>query len=636
MSKSAVTKNNNSDVVAGAARYAAVEGLVTGLKNKFENTPKKRDEAITFLRKNEAKITLLNSLLQNKWLDLQKNNFTPSAIGFQSCVKLLIQDQNVQQSLLDADNIKIIFYLSALGSDTLQNKGIKDLPIFNNNNFYTGLTTTLTLRGANVYHWLKESPKVTNSLFSYILFNVPELLQEMQINGSDNKLLNDEKVSDGKRFYSDLGRNISNFAKEEGIEIAEVEEYEKFVGEKYDHSKWAAYKKRMQDMGLVYRQYYIEDGCKEDSKNCISAALKGLDQIYSTQFAHFVLDPKHLPSVLSDNQIYGKNKTQFYQLIDVISKGEDDNSKKAGEYIFKRLKLLELETYKHCEILKLDPAMSERYQGYCRKHNSQENEINTSRRSVSEQSSINNSGSTPILGKNSFFKKNQGNQEEGGNNKEWVFSKQNDVARDTENDLIPNTRIAPILVKPALSQANNHVWFKYSKRGNNFRIGNGIYESESANNNNEIQENIEKTFIGILCQLEDEFQKKGLKKEQILQIIAAAKENGGISHKVIGKEGEEGSYKAVLGSEVVKIDGVDNRIIKSFSASFQNKCDECAIFSGRSNLDKNIGLRLTFVPESVVERYQKEDVNKEDAIRHKEEIALKVNQSRSPNQSRVM
>ena len=86
----------------------------------------------------------------------------------------------------------------------------------------------------------------------------------------------------------------------------------------------------------------------------------------------------------------------------------------------------------------------------------------------------------------------------------------------------------------------------------------------------------------------------------------------------------------------MKIDGVDNRTIKLFSASFQKKCNECAIFSGRSNVDKNIGLRLTFVPESVVERYQKEDVNKEDAIRHKEEIVLKVNQSRSPNQSRVM
>ena len=44
----------------------------------------------------------------------------------------------------------------------------------------------------------------------------------------------------------------------------------------------------------------------------------------------------------------------------------------------------------------------------------------------------------------------------------------------------------------------------------------------------------------------------------------------------------------------------DNR--QKFSAAFQKECEACGIYSGRKG-GKSVGLRLTFIPDDVVEKF---------------------------------
>lgn len=332
--------------------YSFAEHITESLRKEFLVDESKKAAALTYLQSKESEIELLLTTLDQAWKDKKPS---PRAIGFQSCVKIAFtQNEEVKTLLLDEENIKIIFYLSALALWDENSKTLRKV-IFEEGNSYTGLFTTLCLNGADVKFNGKDQEKTTNSLFAYIFLNVPDILHEMQVNGrqSDTRLLDDRTVQEGKSFYQTLDRKIKLFAQQENISIIELKEHEKFLEEPYNHNKWQEYIARFEEIGLMYQGYSISDRCDRHCSTNLDNALQDINKIYLPGFAHFNLDPKHLASVLGSNKDYAQNKAKFFQLLEKISSSKDPEMQKAGEYIFKRLKLLEFETYKDCYLIKV-------------------------------------------------------------------------------------------------------------------------------------------------------------------------------------------------------------------------------------------------------------------------------------------
>ena len=130
-----------------------------------------------------------------------------------------------------------------------------------------------------------------------------------------------------------------------------------------------------------------------------------------------------------------------------------------------------------------------------------------------------------------------------------------------------------------------------SHRANKFKVLDGIFDTD---------EEIKSTFINILLKLSfDQNSKKILlTKEQVLAIIAKAKERGGITNQA----NSSGNYITPTGT-VGEISGVSEENAKKFSADFQRECFECGIYSGRQG-GKNVGLRTTFIPDDVVKIFE--------------------------------
>ena len=153
--------------------YFVTESIVQKLKEKFAASEADSQAALKFLADNKEKVRQLNNALKKAWDD---KGVDPSSIGFQSCVKIAFtQNAEVIKLLKDPENIKAIFYLSALRSEMLRSAGLQDLTnsIFDTYNHYTKLTISTNLTGADAP---AGKAKVTNSFFSLLFFLSGHLL----------------------------------------------------------------------------------------------------------------------------------------------------------------------------------------------------------------------------------------------------------------------------------------------------------------------------------------------------------------------------------------------------------------------------------------------------------------------------
>lgn len=162
----------------------------------------------------------------------------------------------------------------------------------------------------------------------------------------------------------------------------------------------------------------------------------------------------------------------------------------------------------------------------------------------------------------------------------------------------PQTKITVISVEPVVSNRQS-VWLKDDRRGNKFRVIDGVYENEGGDNNY-YQTDIGRTFIGILQKIakgeKGEKGEKDLTTEQFLAIIDYAKKNGGVTNKY------NASSQKYSDNEISELKGVDAQRAKRFSARFQEECRKCGIYTGREGANvKMVGLRLTFIPDDVVD-----------------------------------
>ena len=97
----------------------------------------------------------------------------------------------------------------------------------------------------------------------------------------------------------------------------------------------------------------------------------------------------------------------------------------------------------------------------------------------------------------------------------------------------------------------------------------------------------------------DKPKRQKLEREQVLAIIAKAKERGGIKNEA----NKQGGYLKIA-TEIGDIPGISAVEAKKFSAAFQKECEACGIYSGRKG-GKSVGLRLTFIPDDVVDKFTK-------------------------------
>lgn len=154
-----------------------------------------------------------------------------------------------------------------------------------------------------------------------------------------------------------------------------------------------------------------------------------------------------------------------------------------------------------------------------------------------------------------------------------------------DNQKIPGTKIQATLCQPVIGTYFKETVWKDDERRNDFRVIRDVYTSK---------EEILNTFIDILCRAS---QIAGLSKEEAFEAIELAKKQGGISNK-----------KSAAGSDRVydKINSDEkNPDLSRFSRQFQKLAKECGIYTGRKMPAKDVGCRLTFVPEEAVREFEK-------------------------------
>ncbi len=201
---------------------------------------------------------------------------------------------------------------------------------------------------------------------------------------------------------------------------------------------------------------------------------------------------------------------------------------------------------------------------------------------------------------------NKENTEEVKNHDKWIFG--HAVETISPNLKKPGSKIKVLKVEPVVSN-HQSVWFN-SNRGNKFRVMEEICDK----NEEERRQKIGRVFIGILQTIKDEIADKSsgkteLTKDQIVAIIDAAKRAGGISNKL----NENNEY--VENEGLTEIAAVDPKIAKYFSARFQQECEKCGIYTGREDKDggvkgvKMVGLRLTFIPDDVVDHVRQKGLS---------------------------
>jgi hypothetical protein len=191
--------------------------------------------------------------------------------------------------------------------------------------------------------------------------------------------------------------------------------------------------------------------------------------------------------------------------------------------------------------------------------------------------------------------------------KKWKFEEAEKEITLPSDSGTPNTTVKVMLAEPVVSNQQS-IWID-SDRGNKFRVLAGVYDENGANH---LQLNIERTFLKILTEVAKDTKDQlklpnDLSVKQILAIIKAAKERGGVANKFnkdTKKYLSDDELKKAENRLEVKDGDVEfgANVAKYFSALFQKECQECGIYTGReTSSTKMVGLRLTFIPDDVVE-----------------------------------
>lgn len=152
-----------------------------------------------------------------------------------------------------------------------------------------------------------------------------------------------------------------------------------------------------------------------------------------------------------------------------------------------------------------------------------------------------------------------------------------------------------LINSPAVKSQN--IWFLYQDRGNKYKADSRIYKkgSDYSDASNPGNRDVDKALINAIV---DAAHRSGLVDRNgvldidlIDKVIALAKTKGGINNRAIS--GTE--------YEIDKKLRVEDEASKKFSKYFQENTKKCGIYSGRGASE--VGLRLTFLPESVIAKF---------------------------------
>ena len=147
-----------------------------------------------------------------------------------------------------------------------------------------------------------------------------------------------------------------------------------------------------------------------------------------------------------------------------------------------------------------------------------------------------------------------------------------------ENITIPGTTISTDALKYKSVATEGFYRDSFSDgRGNDFRVF-PIYDGK---NEEEIKKNIRNTLFAAVIHAATLSQMTDFK--QVTNAIDKIKQAGGASNQ-----------KMIAGTEISPQE-------KLFSAYFQKTCESLGIMTGRQNYKKMVGLRLTFLPQEVVD-----------------------------------
>ena len=192
--------------------------------------------------------------------------------------------------------------------------------------------------------------------------------------------------------------------------------------------------------------------------------------------------------------------------------------------------------------------------------------------------------------------------------KAWKKSPQDENSTDFAVQK-PSGSVKASLFSPLMKKNKKNIWYVAEDsdgslnpaiRANKFKVVDGIYGKEEEKS--ETSE-LEDTFIDILINLaagsEVRPKRQKLEQAQVLAIITKAKERGGIKNEA----NKKGEYLKPA-SKIEDISDIPAVEAKKFSAAFQKECEDCGIYSGRKG-GKSVGLRLTFIPDDVVDKFTK-------------------------------
>ena len=199
----------------------------------------------------------------------------------------------------------------------------------------------------------------------------------------------------------------------------------------------------------------------------------------------------------------------------------------------------------------------------------------------------------------------EGNKPKANDEKAWKKNSKDENDADFAVALKPSGSVKASLFSPLMKQNENNIWYvaedpnsslSSDARANKFKVIEGIYGKEKSETSE-----LKNTFIDILINLAagsaDEPKRQKLEQAQVLAIIAKAKERGGIKNEA----NKRGGYLKPA-TEIEDISDIPAVEAKKFSAAFQKECEACGIYSGRKG-GKSVGLRLTFIPDDVVDKF---------------------------------
>jgi hypothetical protein len=350
-----------------------LNGLVSTLQNDQYNA-----DIIRFLNKNQSStidfITEFSTTLQ----EIKKI----SDLGLQTTFKeKVIQDPAFQKLLSKKKNCEILLSLSALANlpDNKLSKldpnifRVLKSPLFSDKN--TATNNSFTGYFSGVLTKINGVDSITgrnNTILADLFFNVTPNFLCVQNNGHNKIPLDDATVNNDLAFYKKLSKNLTDIAASHKLDLIPKTNGERCLEEGYDSAKWSEYKQRFKEFEKIHNGINPPDTLGNNAlskigKQTADTILSG-DALLTSHISHFALDPKHLASVLGSD--YGSFRGKFFEIIDALESTPEKNYqyKINGRQLFQRLKLLEFELYKECEIIQIAPqAKKDNYQKYMAK-----------------------------------------------------------------------------------------------------------------------------------------------------------------------------------------------------------------------------------------------------------------------------